>query len=205
MFRYNKSTREDVIRNLQALILRLFMQVPCGKIRFTMIDPIDLGSNFAMFVNKFGEIDEKLVDTRIWTEEDRIEERMKMLQEEATDIIQRCLGGIDRNIVEYNKRAGRNAEPLHVLVVTDFPHNFNERSLNMLRSIISNGPKCGIYVMLSGDEETFRENVWFIRIWMQFVAVSTPFTARVMNFRRNWKTARNAASIFRIVCRMRGR
>src|SRR5699024_9052503 len=47
--------------------------------------------------------------------------------------------------------AGKNAEPLQFLIVADFPRGFTQSALEKLESVMSNGPKNGIYTLLSGD------------------------------------------------------
>ena len=55
---------------IQAIMLRLLTAVPPGKLRFTIIDPVGLGENFAAFMH-LADYDEQLVGARIWTEPTR--------------------------------------------------------------------------------------------------------------------------------------
>ena len=54
-------------RPLQAAMFRLLTSLPPGKVRFTIIDPVGLGENFAAFMH-LADYDEPLVTSRIWTE-----------------------------------------------------------------------------------------------------------------------------------------
>ena len=61
-------SRDSALEYMRALEMRLFMSIPCGKLRTTMIDPIDSSSNFSMFA-PLGDDDERIISTRIWCED----------------------------------------------------------------------------------------------------------------------------------------
>lgn len=150
LFAYDSATRQQVVAQLRSLVMQLYMSIPCGKARFTFLDPVDGGNSFAIF-SRLGEIDERIIDTHIWSDEERIEERLKAIEEHTEDVIQRCLQGRFKDIIEYNASAGKNAEPLRFLVVMDFPRRFTKRSMDILESIISKGPQNGVYTILAAD------------------------------------------------------
>lgn len=152
MIVYDTKSRGQVVDLLRGMVMQLFMTIPCGKVRFTFVDPVDLGNTFAMF-SRLGEIDERIIDTRIWSDEDRIEERLQVVVDHTEDVIQRCLQGRFRNIVEYNRSAGKNAEPLRFVVVMDFPKHFSQRALDRLESITSKGPQNGVFTILAIHKE----------------------------------------------------
>ena len=147
---YNAATRDTVVSNLNAMTLQLFMTNPAGKIRFTFISPSDAGDAFSTFM-RFADVDERLVDTHVWVDSQRIEERLDVLLDRAQTISQDYLRGQYNDILEYNQAAGKNAEPLQFLVVADFPRGFTQGALEKLENVMSNGPKNGIYTILSGD------------------------------------------------------
>lgn len=150
LFEYDASNRQKIVEILRGLVMQLLMRIPCGKVRFTFIDPLDRGTTFAIF-SRLGEIDERIIDTHIWSNEDRIEERLQAIVDHTEDVIQRCLQGRYRDIIEYNASAGKNAEPLRFLIVMDFPRHFTKRALDSLESIINKGPQNGVFTILAGD------------------------------------------------------
>lgn len=157
MFQFSSENRAQMIEHMQSLVLRLMMSTPCNKAWLTMIDPIERSKTFAMFA-PWGEIDERIIDTRIWDEEARIEERLQTIIEHTSDIHQRCLQGRYENIIEYNKSAGKNAEPLRFLMIMDFPHHFTPAALDKLESIVTNGPSTGVYALIAGDVDAIAES-----------------------------------------------
>ncbi|MGC4006617.1 MAG: FtsK/SpoIIIE domain-containing protein [Pirellulales bacterium] len=144
--------REAGLRILQALALRLLTSLPPGKARFTIIDPVGLGKNFAGMMH-LADYDDALVTNRIWTETQHIEQRLLDLSEQIEVIIQKYLRNEYSSIDEYNAVAGEVAEPFRFLIVANFPRNFTEAAARRLLSIAASGPRCGVYVLLMADTE----------------------------------------------------
>ncbi len=144
--------RAAATRVLQVAMLRLLTTLPPGKIRFTIIDPIGLGQDFSAFMHLV-DYDELLVTKRIWTESTHIDQRLADLTEHMETIFQTYLRNEFKTIEEYNDFAGEVAEPYHVLVIAGFPANFSEQAGRRLTSIMTSGPKCGLYTLISADTE----------------------------------------------------
>ena len=120
--------------------------------RFTIIDPVGLGENFASFMH-LADHDEQLVTSRIWTEPSQIERRLTDLTEHMENVIQKYLRNEYKSIEEYNAQAGEVAEPYRVLVVANFPTNFSAETARRLVSIANSGAVCGVYVLVSVDSK----------------------------------------------------
>ena len=137
---------------IQSVMLRLLATQPGGKVRFTLIDPVGLGQNVAIFM-LLTEYDEALVNSRAWTEPRHIEKQLENLSELMETVIQKYLRGQYNSIEEYNKDNGDVPEPYRVLVVIGFPNNFNEETARRLINIATNGPKCGLSTIVMLDTE----------------------------------------------------
>lgn len=142
--------RAAAVEVLQNTMLRLLTTVPGGKVRFTILDPVGLGDNFAAFMH-LADFDELMITGRIWTEQQQIEQRLTDLTEHMENVFQKYLRNEFRSIQEYNEHAGEVAEPYHVLVVANFPANFNDQAARRLISIATSGPRCGVFVLASVD------------------------------------------------------
>ena len=134
--------RQHGISLLQAVMLRCLTAIPPAKVRFTILDPVGLGENFAAFTH-LADHDEKLVTSRIWTETEHIEQRLTDLTEHIENVIQKYLRNQFETLEDYNEFAGEVAEPYRVLVVAHFPVNFSEEAARRLLSIANSGSKCG--------------------------------------------------------------
>jgi energy-coupling factor transporter ATP-binding protein EcfA2 len=142
--------RARAVDVMQSTMLRLLTAMPPGKVRFTIIDPVGLGDNFSAFMN-LADYDEQLVASRIWTDTSHIEQRLADLTKHMENVIQVYLRQEFHSIEEYNAFAGEMAEPYRVLVVANFPANFSETAAHRIKSIVSSGARCGVFVMLSVD------------------------------------------------------
>ena len=144
--------RQQAVTVLQLAMLRMLANVPAGKLRFTIIDPVGLGQNFSAFMH-LADYDERLVGSRIWTEGSHIQQRLADLTEHMENVIQTYLRNQFGSIQEYNRHAGEVAEPFQVLVVANFPAGFTDEAARRLASIAASGARCGVYTLISTDSK----------------------------------------------------
>lgn len=144
--------RAAAVDLLQVAMLRLLTTLPPGKVRFTILDPVGLGENFSAFMH-LADYDELMVTSRIWTEATHIEQRLTDLTGHMETVFQTYLRNEFKTIEEYNEYAGEVAEPYHILVIAGFPANVNEQAARRLTSIVSSGPRCGVYTLMSLDPQ----------------------------------------------------
>ncbi|HKB01230.1 MAG TPA: FtsK/SpoIIIE domain-containing protein [Gemmataceae bacterium] len=142
--------RARAVHAVQAVMLRLLTAVPPGKLRFTIIDPVGLGENFAAFMH-LADYDPQLVGARIWTEMRDIERQLEDVTAHMETVIQKYLRNQYKTIEEYNAQAGEVAEPFRVLVIANFPANFSLEAARRLVSIVNSGPSCGVYTLVTYD------------------------------------------------------
>ena len=142
--------QEAASRSMRNVMLRLLTSLPAGKTRFTIIDPVGLGQNFSAFMH-LADLDEKIINHRIWTEPSHINQRLTDLTEHMEDIIQTYLRNEYATIEEYNHQAGEVAEPFRILVVANFPSGFSDEAAARLQSIVNSGGRCGVYTLISTD------------------------------------------------------
>jgi len=144
--------RREGVEVLQLAMLRFLTAMPPGKVRFTILDPVGLGENFASFMH-LGDYDEQLIANRIWTDSRQIEEQLTRLTAHMETVLQKYLRNEFSSIHEYNAQAGEVAEPFQVLVVANFPVNFGDSSTRKLVSIATSGPRCGVYTLMMVDRK----------------------------------------------------
>ncbi|QJW99029.1 FtsK/SpoIIIE domain-containing protein [Frigoriglobus tundricola] len=150
LMRCRDEGRAAGVSALQALMLRFLTGLPPGKVRFTIVDPVGLGDNFAAFMH-LADFDEKLVTAQIWTEPRDIEQRLTDLTDHTASVIQKYLRNQYKSIEEYNKAAGEVAEPYRVLVIANFPTSFTPEAAKRLVSLANSGPSCGVCVLVTAD------------------------------------------------------
>ena len=150
LFKVDGPGRSKAIEAMQAMMLRLLVSAPPGRIRLTIIDPVGLGEDFSTFMH-LADYDEQLIASRIWTESSHIEQRLADITKHMEDVIQVYLRKEFSSIAEYNSFAGEMAEPYRVLAVANFPTNFSEAAANRLKSIVASGARCGVFALVSVD------------------------------------------------------
>ena len=150
--RASGSSRSAAVGVLQNTCLRLLLGIPPGKVRFTFVDPVGLGENFAAFMH-LADYDAELVANRIWTEPNLIEQRLADLTAHMANVIQKYLRNEYETIDQYNAAAGEVAEPYRVLVIANFPIGFTDAAVRHLASIATSGARCGVYVVVSVDSK----------------------------------------------------
>lgn len=144
------SGNPEVVGTLNNIILRLLSTMPPGKLSFTIIDPVGLGQSFSGLMH-LADYEETLINRRIWTQRDQIEERLAELNEHIEKVIQMYLRNEYATITEYNAQADSVAEKYHFLVIADFPANFSETAAKRLQSIAASGARCGVFTLIHWD------------------------------------------------------
>ncbi len=152
-FFYDLRSKKKTAETLNSVILQLLMSVPCHKVHFTLIDPLEAGASFAKF-GTIKDIDAKCIN--IVREENDIERYIINIEREIASFANSLVGY--ENIIDYNKAAGEKgkpemAQPFHVIVVMDFPNRFTKPALSSLLTIVSTGDRCGVYTILAGDKD----------------------------------------------------
>ncbi len=144
------SRRTLALGTLNHVICRLLAQSPAGRISFTVYDPIGLGQSFAGLTHLADDADH-VIDGRIWTQANQLEERLAELNDHLEKVIQMYLRNDFPTIAEYNEQAGNIAEKYRFLVVADFPHGFSDLALRRLQTLAGTGPRCGVFLLVHQD------------------------------------------------------
>jgi len=147
----NESACAGAAGTLNHLILRLLATTPPGRIAFTVFDPSGLGASFAGLMH-LADYEEAVINRRIWTQRDHIEERLIELGNHVEKVIQMYLRNDYATIAEYNAQAGSIAEKYHFVVAADFPSGFSDVAVKRLLSLAMSGPRCGVYTFIHWDQ-----------------------------------------------------
>lgn len=139
--------KREAMKLVRGVILKLIESLPPARARFTFFDPIGLGQNFAAFMH-LADHDPALVSDRIWTDARHFEQRLTDLTEHMENVIQKYLRNEFESIQAYNAAAGEVAEPFRFLVLADFPTNVSEEAARKLESVLTSGPRCGVFTIL---------------------------------------------------------
>lgn len=151
----NRSTANGF---LETLVLRSLAAFPAGTLRLAFVDPLGLGRSDAPYL-PLADHNPELIHRKVRSSREDIEDLLKELVETIERITQRYLRGTYRTIDEYNEAAEEIAEPYRVLVIHDYPQQFEKgTSLHLLQRVLENGPRCGIHTIISADRSTTAEH-----------------------------------------------
>lgn len=150
IFEYEGNTSSLITETAFNIGMRLFTMLPPGRIKFTFLDPVALGSSFATFA-RLVDLDDRsseVINGQIWSSQKDIEAKLQIMADHISSITQRCLQGKYTNLYQYNKDAELNPEAYQVMMLMDYPAGLTESSIRLLEQISSSGPKCGVFVLL---------------------------------------------------------
>ena len=144
---HDSAGREPALQFVSTVLLKLLTTIPPGRLQFTLIDPVGLGQSFSAMMH-LADYDELLISNRIWTDAAQIREQLQKVTEHMQNVFQTYLRSEYETIEQYNAAAGEVAEPYHFVVVAGFPDGFTEESARHLTSILTSGPRCGVYPVI---------------------------------------------------------
>jgi len=151
LFETTKAGGEEAVGVINNIIYRLLATTPPGKLSFTIFDPVGLGQNFAGLMH-LADYEDSNINSRIWTQQAQLEEKLAELSEHMEKVIQMYLRNEYATITEYNAQAGTIAEKYHILVIASFPVNFSDTAAKRLRNIATSGARCGVYTLIHWDQ-----------------------------------------------------
>lgn len=139
LVKYDDQDRRLLSDKIKFLLLKLFMYFPAGKLEATMIDPLEMGTSFQGIPKLAGITNERIIDTKIWSKEQDIENAIATLRLRMETINQSYAG---------DKRSRFAKEPVRVLAITDFPVGFSGNALKDLHAIVRNSASLGVCVLI---------------------------------------------------------
>lgn len=168
---------------IAALMARILVLNPPGKVNFTLFDPVGLGHNFSSFLKLSDkEFSKDLISGKAWSEREHMRARLKDLIAHIEMVTQKYLRDDFPNIDAYNAKAGEIAEAYRFLAVCDYPDRFDEDMARDLDRIVQNGPRCGVFsvVHVNGSVKApYGVDVGTLRPFSVEVRLSGPGLARL--------------------------
>ena len=149
---FDESRSVDVAAFTHHIIWSFLSALPVTKTNIVIFDAEKKGGNAVPFLG-FKKVCPDTFDGNIYSNADDIYDRLSKLNRHIDNLIQDKLGSRFTNLLDYNRSTPNRAEAVTVLVVHDFPSCFDGRSLGMLKNILKNGGKCGVYTIVCHNRE----------------------------------------------------
>ncbi len=150
---------------INQLMMLLLLNAPASKQQFVLFDPVGRGKGYRLFLELFNNIPE-LNTGQIWTTKEQMAKQLRKLSDFVDDVGQNKLAKYN-DIYEYNNTIIENQETLKCLSILNFPKYFDERMLDDLYNIMTNGAKYGINVLLHYDDTQADKNSAKIMEWIE--------------------------------------
>jgi energy-coupling factor transporter ATP-binding protein EcfA2 len=144
---YDNTSHDQALSLARSLLLRQLTLFSPGELQFCFFDPVGLGQSAAALL-ELAEYDASLIGGKVWSSAGDLAARLADQTSHVELVIQKYLRAAYATIDEFNIAAGDVAEPFRQLVLFDFPTNFSEDTAALLRSVLQNGPRCGIYTLV---------------------------------------------------------
>jgi energy-coupling factor transporter ATP-binding protein EcfA2 len=144
---HDAASRDRALSLARSLLLRHLSATEPGSLRFCFFDPVGLGQSVADFL-ALAEYDADLIGGKVWSSQGDLAARLTELTSHIELVIQKYLRTTYQTIDEFNAAAGEIAEPYRYLILCDFPTGFTDETMQRLRSILQNGPRCGVRTLL---------------------------------------------------------
>lgn len=151
----DSSGSEAVKKMVQGILFAFMSSVEVSRIVFNVIDCDGHGSNMDVFFEVKRKLPQLLAN-RICTNAEEANERLQTINEQIEFISQDILGTRYKTIYEYAATNDASAHNVEVNILFDFPSGLEEHSVALLKNIIANGPKCGIYTVIVENPEKFK-------------------------------------------------
>ena len=148
-FHLNETNRIEVNLTMEHIALQLVEQLKEEYCEITIIDPLNLGSNF----RNLRRLHKNILKDKVF-EQEAIEECIDKNYQDSVAVINECLLHY-KNIEEYNTKSGHK-QALRILLIADFPHYFRN-SMNKLNTILTNATDAGVLVLMSVNPEIDNE------------------------------------------------
>jgi DNA segregation ATPase FtsK/SpoIIIE, S-DNA-T family len=147
---HNRDKRAVAHGFVRSLMLRHLASVKPGELQFCIFDPVGLGQTAGDLLDLV-EYDANIIGGKVWTSAQDLNTRLTELSAHIETVIQKYLRTNYQTIDDFNDAAGEIAEPYRILVLFDCPTGVTEESLTKLKSIVENGPRCGVFTILALD------------------------------------------------------
>jgi len=155
----------DALRRLlQALLLRLVVTLPPGRLRLSLADPLGMGVHLSAFlrlpdaVRNVGAERRSAPASPIATRQEEIARQVQALEAHLESVLQTRLQNLYPDVEAYNAQAGELAVPYHIFALTDFPAGCDERAAAGLVRLARNGPRAGVYLLLTWNDDVGTKN-----------------------------------------------
>lgn len=148
MCQWQKENQQQMIDFTHHILWSFLSSMPVSKINISVLDIDARGNSIVPFLELKKRVPD-IFDGEIFTNPQSIYEQLLSINRHMDYFIQEKLSNQYEDIFDYNAHTTNRSESMKILMIYDFPQGMDQRNLQLLTSILKNGNKCGIFVILS--------------------------------------------------------
>lgn len=146
---YDAEERHQLKYLIDNIFLRSLMSAKPGNLLFYMIDPVGKGDMFLDYLNFSQTSTKQILNNKILTNPQEIDETLKKLVATYDDIEQNYLKGL--NIVDYNQKT-KVTIPYRVVILDTFPQGLSLNAIEMIKKLARYEIEAGLHFVFLVDK-----------------------------------------------------
>jgi len=146
-FLQTQANKDIIYKTMQSFILRLLLQITPNLLKLTLYDSEGSGKNLIGLSN----IDSRIKGENILTDQSELKRALEAAVSDMNNTIQKVLGSkyANETLVDYNRKAGKQAKFYHIICITDFPNGLGKEHLDLISKIVKSGKQAGVFVVMN--------------------------------------------------------
>lgn len=144
--RYDRMTKQKAIDSVTNILARVLAVIPSGNVKISMIDAEEMDG----VCQEFKRLNRSVYS--LLCRYDEIRACLDTTERHIENIIRNLLHHPIGNLRDYNA-VREEQEPYHILVIEDFPSGMTQESMLLLKSILKNGIRAGVQVILLQNQD----------------------------------------------------
>ena len=147
---YKTQERQQLKSVVENIFLRSLMSAKPGNVLFYLIDPVGKGDLYLDFLNFSQTSTKQILNNKIFTNPQEIDETLKKLVATYDDIEQNYLKGL--NVLEYNQKS-KVTIPYRVVIIDAFPMGLSMNALEMIKKLARYEMEAGLHFVFLAEEK----------------------------------------------------
>lgn len=147
IFSNDGDSRQAALQTMESLAVRTIASIPARTCKGVFIDPINAGNTFP-----FRNFPPDVVGKQTYTRSEDIREQLRALAQHVELVIQNYLSRNYEMLEDYNADGAAISEAYRYVFIADFPSGFDRLAIEDLKSLLLNGVRAGVYVVLHIDD-----------------------------------------------------
>jgi Ribonuclease G/E len=169
IFSNDGDSRQAALRTMESLAVRTIASIPARSCKGIFIDPVNAGNTFP-----FRNFHDDIVGKQTYTRSEDIREQLRTLAQHIEQVIQSYLSRNYEMIEQYNSDGAAISEAYRYVFIADFPSGFDRSAIDDLKSILLNGARAGVYVVLHIDDTLEKPRDFRYELFEEWCTVLRP-------------------------------